>query len=113
MSLNKTLLALAVAVALTACSKPADDAAAPAEVPATEVAPTIEAAPAADTMSPATDALAPIVDGSVNPIIAADAATNENVDTVDEALDEVTDEAAVDVVDPIEPVEEERKEGGQ
>jgi len=102
MSLNKTLLALAVAVALTACSKPADDAAAPAEVPATEIA------PAADTMTPATDdaAAAAMVDGSVDPIIAADAATNENVDTVEEALDEAA-------VDAVEPIEEEKKEGDQ
>lgn len=40
MSLNKSLLALAVALALTACSKPAEEA------------------PAADAMAPAADAAA-------------------------------------------------------
>ena len=46
MSLNKSLLALAVALALTACSKPAEEAAPAAEAPAAE-APAAEA-PAAE-----------------------------------------------------------------
>ena len=66
MSLNKTLLALAVALALTACSKPAEEAAAEATeaaTEATEAAADATAAAADATAAAATDAAATAVSG--------------------------------------------------
>ncbi len=59
MSLNKTIIALAFALALTACSKQEEAAEAPAAEATTE-----EAAPAADAAAPAADAAAPAAEAA-------------------------------------------------